>query len=308
TWLSKHINKLAPAPSSLVSAENAAALFPKIVSEDFVRGGKVYALPLSIDTLALYYNREIFDKRGVALFPKTWDEVRDLALAKKVPTALGGDEQTVAKAGDVISLLMLQYGAEMGSADGTRATFGSSSRARNALEFYLGFTPPGVDSLRGFANGKVGMMIDYASARSVIKAANPLLNFSILPVPQWNAESPAAAAEYSGFAVSRRSRNPDLAWELVRFIATDGEAAEAYLRASGRPPALRALIERYARSPELGLFAAQSLAAESWPKGDTRAMRDAFSEMVQSVRDGSVNIWEALAEAEGKINRTLKTY
>ncbi|WP_158606674.1 ABC transporter substrate-binding protein [Paenibacillus ginsengarvi] len=44
-------------------------------------GGKMYALPLVINTAALYYNKDLFDKFGVP-YPKdnmTWDQVIDVA-------------------------------------------------------------------------------------------------------------------------------------------------------------------------------------------------------------------------------------
>ncbi|RKN82252.1 ABC transporter substrate-binding protein [Paenibacillus ginsengarvi] len=45
-----------------------------------VWGGKLYGLPIGVETLATFYNKDIFDKFGVA-YPKdglTWDDVYDL--------------------------------------------------------------------------------------------------------------------------------------------------------------------------------------------------------------------------------------
>ncbi|WP_193556103.1 ABC transporter substrate-binding protein [Paenibacillus ginsengarvi] len=52
--------------------------------------GKMYALPLVINTAALYYNKDLFDKFGVP-YPKdgmTWDEV--IELAKRMNRTDGG--------------------------------------------------------------------------------------------------------------------------------------------------------------------------------------------------------------------------
>ena len=56
-WLPKHSSKLAPADSTIFSAEKLRALFPTIVEQDFAPLGTVYALPLYIDTLSLIYNQ-----------------------------------------------------------------------------------------------------------------------------------------------------------------------------------------------------------------------------------------------------------
>lgn len=45
-----------------------------------VWGGKLYGLPIGVETLATFYNKDIFNKFGVA-YPKdtpTWDEIYDL--------------------------------------------------------------------------------------------------------------------------------------------------------------------------------------------------------------------------------------
>ena len=45
-------------------------------------GGKVYGLPMDSGPMALFYNKEVFDKAGVTEAPKTWDEYYE--AAKKI--------------------------------------------------------------------------------------------------------------------------------------------------------------------------------------------------------------------------------
>ena len=66
TWIPKHFNKIWYANESMVTAATAEPLFPEVVMGDFAPQGSVYALPLSIDTLALYYNKDLFDQIGRA--------------------------------------------------------------------------------------------------------------------------------------------------------------------------------------------------------------------------------------------------
>ena len=66
TWLAKHKEKLAPAPENIVdgkpvpvvTAKQAQDVFPDVVTQDFVDESNVYALPLSVDSLALYVNKD----------------------------------------------------------------------------------------------------------------------------------------------------------------------------------------------------------------------------------------------------------
>jgi multiple sugar transport system substrate-binding protein len=65
-----------------------------------VWGGKLYALPIGIETLATFYNKDIFNKFGVA-YPKdasTWDDIYDLN------NKLTRTEQGVSYAGLVVAL------------------------------------------------------------------------------------------------------------------------------------------------------------------------------------------------------------
>ena len=80
TWLPKHADKLAPAPIDNLSASQAPVLTPKqvqdqfadVVSSDFVSDGKVFALPLSVDSLSLFYNKDLLNQAGISTPPATW--------------------------------------------------------------------------------------------------------------------------------------------------------------------------------------------------------------------------------------------
>jgi len=71
TWLLKHKNKLAPMPQNLASFKEIKDAFVDVVLKDFSLEQKIYALPLSVDTLALYWNKDLFNNASVALPPKT---------------------------------------------------------------------------------------------------------------------------------------------------------------------------------------------------------------------------------------------
>jgi multiple sugar transport system substrate-binding protein len=45
--------------------------YPTIIEEEAILDGKLYMLPFSIDSLALYYNRGIFDSLSIPTPPST---------------------------------------------------------------------------------------------------------------------------------------------------------------------------------------------------------------------------------------------
>ena len=44
------------------------------MTQDALQDDKVYGIPLSIDTLALYYNKDHFREAGLVEAPATWNE------------------------------------------------------------------------------------------------------------------------------------------------------------------------------------------------------------------------------------------
>ena len=72
----KQINKLYPILPTQMNIVKFRELFPTVAEQDFVSasGSQIFALPLYLDTMAMIYNRDIFDQAGIATPPKTWEE------------------------------------------------------------------------------------------------------------------------------------------------------------------------------------------------------------------------------------------
>ncbi|MER5181434.1 extracellular solute-binding protein [Streptomyces sp. NPDC002896] len=52
--------------------------------------GKTYGVPLVTDTLALVYNKELFEKAGITEAPATWDDLKSAAAKIKSKTGVDG--------------------------------------------------------------------------------------------------------------------------------------------------------------------------------------------------------------------------
>jgi len=60
TWIPRYEEKLLGVPSELITIKDFQENFVDVVYKDFIVDGYIAALPLSVDTLALYYNKDIF--------------------------------------------------------------------------------------------------------------------------------------------------------------------------------------------------------------------------------------------------------
>jgi len=324
SWLSKHKNKVTPAPADLVNIVTFQNIFPQVAVQDFTKGGVIYAMPLSVDTLALVYNRDIFDQRGVAVPPSTWDGFKNVVLQTrslsasgsilKPAAAIGGTAKGVTNATDLLNLIFLQTGTSMTDSTGTQATFADANGA-SALNFYTQFGKAGGkyytwndaqgSDIDSFAAKKTAMIFAYASQLSDIKTKNPFLNFAVQPAPQFDKNNAINYANYWGLAVSAKSANASTAWDFINYVTADTSTAGSYALAANKPPALRSLIAQYLTNPVLGPYAAQALTARSWPEPDPDAVSTIFNDMIQSALKGTLSTSQILQQAEDKISILL---
>ncbi|OGY62476.1 MAG: hypothetical protein A3G58_01455 [Candidatus Colwellbacteria bacterium RIFCSPLOWO2_12_FULL_46_17] len=322
-WLIEHGDKIAPAPSNKMTAETFSGFFPQVAEQDFVSEGRIYAMPLFVDTLALLYNRDIFDAKGVVFAPGTWKEFEE-AVAKlrtfengkmgDKAAAIGGTSASVSNAVDLVGLLMLQNGSTIVNESFTRADFGREGEA--GLLQYTKFADPQSplytwdDSLglsnEVFANGEVAMAFAYPSDVREIKDTNPFLDFEVSKMPQLDKSNPVNFANYWGLAVRSGSSNLSAAWDFTIFASTDKASAENYIIETGHAPALRFSINNYLNNPDIGVFAGQALTARSWPQADDDQVDTIFNDMIKDVISDGVTVEAAISSARSALTELIR--
>lgn len=321
-------NKIGAFPQTSISLSQLRSLFPQVVEQAFTIKGQVFALPLSIDSLALIYNKSLLSSAGITAPPKTWEDVQQQTpqLIKKdalgaitvAATSLGGSAKSAKNAADLISAMMMQRGALMVNETNTAATF-SSIPAEAALSYYAQFAnasgtlytwndsmPPSIDA---FSAEKVAMTFGYLEDVKQIKKRSPYLNFDVAPLPQPQALLDAGKSlTYSslfGYAVSRQSKNYATAWNIVLALTTNASTEQAYLDETGSSPALLSVINATQNNPQTGVFARQALTARLWQKPNNNLAATSFSTMIENVTSKKLRAQDALYESQSEINRSF---
>lgn len=361
TWINKYKTKLLaqPATVTLTFQEIKGALkkepiltqkkintlslnqiknqFVETVYQDVVLDNQIYGLPLSLDTLALYYNSDLLNNFGVATPPKTWDEfnnaVQKLTLFNEDEEIIQagatlGTAENVPRSFDILSLLMMQNGTAMTSSDNRQATFNqlqptNANSQYNpglvALTYYTDYANPAKviytwnnqmpNAYEQFCSNKVAFFFGYSYHYSQIKNCAPQLNLGITQFPQIDqTASPLNYANYWVLSVSKKSLLSDAAWGFINF-AVQKENNKIYLNKTKRPTALRALVEEQLadeENPQLQVFASQVLTARSWYHGkDPLAAENYFSQMIDNVLTGALTPQESINLAVSQINSTF---
>lgn len=318
SWLPKHGNKINC--TKAISPLQMDQLFPRAVTQDFVFADMTCALPLSLDSLALFYNEDIFNKNSIVLPPATWTDFKNIvskltqyssaSQISRSAAAIGGSEPSISSASDLLGLLMFQKGSEIYDRQSKKVFFGTGEG--EALGFYTQFGIPGSqyytwdknlgNYLDAFSQGQTAMIFAYARQIKPIKEKNPFLVLKIIPAPQFDPENPINYASYWGLAVSGKSQRSDLAWNFISYLAGDPQNSLNYLKASNQPPALKTLINQYFSDPDLNVFARQALTAKSWYQADSAKSRQIFSGMIESVLSNKLTVPRAMEKAVAELN------
>lgn len=329
SWLPRWKNRLLPAPVVIMNEKQVNDQYVDLVSKDVISSGRVMALPLFMDTLALYYNKDIFNASGVSRAPKTWAEVMEIVkrTTKSNITETNqidqsgialGTGKNVNRASDILSILMMQNGVPMLDKDGNPG-FGDNADAVRALQFYTDFANPTKDvyswntrsdySIDAFATNKAAMMINYSYHMATIKAKNPRLNFGVAPLPQVDNCPTCKPVTYGGYwllAVSKQTVSPDTAWRFVKFM-TNTAANRDYLQKTGYPPARKDLIQELQSDPRIGVFANQALYAEAWSQIDNQLVDRLFTGAIDEVVTGQDTVDGALRRAAQQLRASIET-
>lgn len=333
SWLAKHGNKISPLPETMMTLRNFQEVFPDVATVDFVSQNKIYALPVWIDVLAMFYNKDLFNTAGIATPPKTWDDftkaVQKLSDKDKFGNltksgAAIGAANNVDKAADILSLLMLQAGAKMISDDGAEAAFDKSitvgdstyKPGESALRFYTDFTNPKSNayawndklpnSFDAFTSGQTAIIFDYAVNIPRLKQKAPNLRLGIAPVPQLTDATKAVNyADFWGYSVPAVSKHSFAAWNFLVFL-TSKDMNKYFSETVLRPASRRDVLAEERDSLDLGAFSDPILSATNWYRVDPEAIGNIFKDMINSVILGNIKPADALDDAAAKVTFLMK--
>lgn len=296
---------------------------------------KIYALPLYMDDLAVFYNRDILNSAGVVPPPKnwSWEDFSSYATKMTKIDEFGGIQKAGAAFGygknvdrstDILALLMLQMGTPIvdenwnaifnsrvsSSSDGS-----SFSPGERALAFYTNFTSRSQtvyswnkeqwNSVDAFNAGNVGMMINYSHRIKTIQAKAPNLNFGIAYMPQLKASAtPVNFASYWAMSVSKQATGQKAieAWNFVKFLS-DKEQSTEYSRMTGRISARFDLLNAQKEDPLLGVFADQATSATSFKQSNDARVAKIFEDAINSVVEGIQTPTQASANMSQQISQ-----
>lgn len=228
TWLPMFKDMLIPVPSDVLTKEDFSKNFYPVAQGDLLSSGAIYAIPSNIDVLSMYVNNNLFDSAGISA-PANWQDfitasrqltVKDQNGQIQTAGAALGTFDNIDHAPDIISMLFAQNGADL-------SNLGNSAlKANDALTFYTSFAKgegsvwdDTLDaSILAFEKGNLAMYFGYSWDYFLIKAANPNLSFSIVPVPVLPGQNQTIASYWAN-GVSVKSAHQKEALLFLKFLS-----------------------------------------------------------------------------------------
>lgn len=281
--------------------------------------GKTYGLPIAASARALYYNKELFEKAGIAKPPATWTELQEDARKIK---ALGSGTFGFGLQGKEIETDVYYYyamwsqGTEILNKDGTSGL--GTPGALEAAKLYKsmideGLTEPGVTSNNRedvqnlFKQGKVGMMITAPFLSNQIKEEAPTLKYGVAAIPAGPTGARGTYGVTDSMIMFKNSKNKDEAWKLMDFLFTTEQRAK-FTQGEGFLPVNKeeAKMDYYVNNADLAAFTALLPDARFAP------VIPGWEEVAQITSDAMQKIYlggdpeAGLKDAAAKANAVLK--
>ena len=228
--------------------------FPAIIKNNTV-DGKLIGIPWFTDAGILYYRTDLLKKYGYTDPPKTWDELQ--TMAKKVQDgerAAGNQDiwgyvwQGNAYEGltcDALEWIYSYNGGTIVSPD--KVITINNPNAAAAIDMAAGWvntiSPPGVtgfaeeDARNMWQAGNAVFMRNWPYAYSLGQASDSKIKglFDVAPLPAGPNGQPAATLGGWQLAVSKYSKNPDVAAKVALYLASPAEQKIRAVQGSFEP-------------------------------------------------------------------------
>jgi len=304
--------------------------YPQIVQDDLVSNNSLLGIPLSIDTLALYYNKDIFDYYKIPLPPQTWEDILTLIPKLRKTNSQGqvtraaialGTSDNINWSTDILSELMMKLDSSMVDKQNVKITFDDSLTQNNirlipgveALKEYTQFAIPQSkyytwgnnfpNSIYAFAQGKTAMIISYNLSQQTIKKESPDLRYGITPFPFFGFENIGNQINYGrtmNVVVSNRSHFQQSAWQFLKYLSSQG-VSQYYFAQTKNPPARLDLISSAMKDSRAGIFTSQILTSRNWYQFDFQKINSIFSKMINDVTLSNISPDQAVSNAASGI-------
>lgn len=330
----RNLNKIALIPYTAVTERDFKNTFIE-EGEMFFRPEGIVALPMTVDPIVMYWNRDILTNAGIVAPPTKWSEFYPMVPKVVVRNQNGdisrslaplGEYRNVSHAKELLSILVMQAGGSIVEnqngnlvANLTTATaLGAQNPAMQAVTFFTQFSRSDKDSYTWnrslpysrsmFEAGDLALYFGYASEYQAIKQKNPHLNFDVAVIPQPDqVNAKITFGRIQGFAMVKTSSNLQGALQAALLLSSK-DMIDGMAQAAALPPVRRDLLINRPADAAQSIFYDSALIARAWQDPSPTETDQLLQGMIDDIGSGRLKVSQALSVVQGSINKLLQQY
>jgi multiple sugar transport system substrate-binding protein len=205
----------------------------ELAVKDFTIDGKQMGLPRDLNVIALFYNKDLFDKANVPYPDDTWDWDKLVAVGKQLTLDTNKDGKPdqwglyteTTDMENYWSSLVWQNGGDILAPDGKSIVLDQPAGS-GGIQFLQDLIwkdkvvpDPALFAETGdaFEQGKAAMEVNGSWLVATDEAAG--LKFGSAPLPKGPAGR-VTSVNPTGAVISKSSKSPDAAWAFVKYLAS----------------------------------------------------------------------------------------
>ena len=287
---------------------------------NWVFEGRNYLVPFYITKTLLFYNKPMFAKAGLAGAPQNFDDI--LNFAQKMTSGEASSGFMTLNFDWLYWPLFAMSGVELVTPDLKKTAF-NTPKAAEVLDRLAKATASGaiqkiswtgrwVEPNGAFGAGNIGMLHAHSPAYFFFKGQGSWVTPESLGVAHMPGNF--ATPNSHGLGISKGSKNPELAWDFMRFITDTGQAGELATRrklVTGNVGVDRASLAQLQKDDPVVYQVLKTQLEHTdrmtgnWRFGNDSRIKEAFWPEVQSALLGRKDAKTALADAERRMAREL---
>lgn len=295
--------------------------FPKDLVGLYTANGKSYAIPKDYDTIALWYNKTMFDAKGIPYPDATWDWNKLLEAAQKLNDPANGVYGFLSPVDSQQNYydFIFQNGGEVLSSDKKKSGY-DKKETKEAMQFAVDFSQkykvsPTVqqfaDTSRDqyFESGKGAMAFFGSWMVSEFKSNEYVAKNCDVAVLPFGKQK---ATMYNGLGnvVAAKTKNADAAWKFVEFMGTK-EANTIQAEKGAAIPAYKGTEQAWVDNNKqfnVKVYPQMLEYAHIFPNSETRSKWDPKeTEIFSKVWSGDLSVEDGCNQMAKEMNDLLVT-
>ncbi|MDR3166636.1 MAG: sugar ABC transporter substrate-binding protein [Treponema sp.] len=300
------------------SAITDLSKFPQDLVGLYSFNGKYWAIPKDLDTIALWYNKTMFDAAGLSYPDTTWTWDTLKGAAKKLTTPEHHGFAVVISNQELYFNFIFQNGGWVISADKKKSGYGDP-KTIGAIQYLVDFVREGLSpglSVTAenshaalFESGRVAMA--YFGSWTFSELGNNeyvKANCDLTIMPSANNGKRATIYNGLGWVASARTKHPEEAWKLLEFFSREDvqhELSQSGIAISAYQGTAEAWTSRNTRF-NLRAYTDQIPYGEFYPYSKNAVVWHTMTdELLRDAWNGSRSVPEVCADIERKMNEML---